>query len=131
MSLKTGWLEKRQSERKEVKWDVTYQSVGAEEAQEIRSQINSAHPPSQAAGAASTVVTHDVSQGGLSILSREAIPSGAHVLLYLHVPEVQPSLVILAGSVHSVPAGELGLFRSGLKILAADDMTLGRLLDAL
>ena len=123
MSLKTGWLEKRQSQRKEVKWDVTYQKVGGAEAQELRLQITSRQTlPPAAVDASSAGILQDLSLEGLAILSKEAIPSGSKVLFFLHVPGRRPSLVILAESVYSGPASpmEPEMYRSGLQILAVD-----------
>jgi hypothetical protein len=134
MSLKTGWIEKRQHERTAGAWQVTYQMVGQQEAEEIRRQP---HFQDLKLAKENTLgfhaITRDISQGGLSIVGEQALKAGAALLLYLHHHLYKPSLVVVAEVVHQEEVSTAGSahFRSGLRILAVDQQSLDRMIQSI
>ena len=134
MTLKTGWIEKRESERKEAAWEVTYQSLGPEEAQDLCRQPrfqNLTEAKEKTLGFHG--LTKDISQDGLCIVGDQNLSKGVNLMVYLHHYQYQSSLVLVAQVAHSSELASGGPFRyrAGLKILAVDEASLDRILQSL
>jgi len=134
MSLQVGWIEKRESERKEAAWEVTYQVIGAEEAAQLcREHLHQEAKAAPEDGAAlSGARTHDLSAKGLAVLAPHKLDPGAKLLLYIHPPRLDHSLVVVAEVVHCVLDASAGAhYRCGMRILAVDQAALDQILKEL
>lgn len=134
MGLQTGWIEKRESERKEAAWEVTYQVISADEA----AQLCKEHLRQEAVAAPGDAIaltgarTHDVSAKGLAVVGPRSLASGTKLLLYIHPPRQDHSLVVVAEVVHCVlDASQPAHYRSGMRILAVDQPALDQILKEL
>jgi len=134
MALRTGWIEKRQHERKEAAWEVTYQVLDPSEAETICRQPNF---QDLTAAREKTLgfhgLTRDISQGGFSIVSDQSLQQGTALMVYLHHYQYRSSLVAVAKVAHTSETVSDGSFqyRSGLKILVVDVESLDRILQSL
>lgn len=134
MSLQTGWIEKRQHDRKKAAWEVTYQVIASDEAmrlcREYRAPTHS-FPPAEKSDP--RAITHDFSVSGLAMIGSQSFHSGTKLLLYIHHPNHRPSLVVVAEVVHSVAESNDSAhsFRSGMKILGVDEDAFHRMLQEL
>lgn len=134
MSLQTGWIEKRESERKKAPWELTYQVIGAEEAAQLcREHLRQeARAAEKDAIALSSARTHDVSAKGLAVVGPRFLEPGTKLLLYIHSPLQTNSLVVVAEVVHCVLDGLASShYRSGMRILAVDQTDLDQILKEL
>ena len=134
MALSTGWIEKRQHERKEAAWEVTYQVLDLSEAETICRQP---HFQDLIVAKEKTLgfhgLTRDISQGGFSIVGDQSLKQGSALMVYLHHYQYRSSLVAVAKVAHTSERAPEGPFqyRSGLKILAVDVDSLDRIIQDL
>lgn len=112
-ALKKGvsdvWVERRRFDRVATSLKVGYQVLGDGQKKEAVS-------PSSGAGEASTL---DISEGGLSIKSENPLIAGEQVRLFLHFPQSNAPVSLLAEVRSARASFKLGktTYKAGLKIL--------------
>jgi hypothetical protein len=119
MGLQTGLLEKRQNERKDATWEVIYQAINKDEAQELRQRFFTREPaPKKEDSDFSPAITSDWSDSGLCIMTGQSLTPGSNLIIYLQRPSSQSSVILVAEVVHNaVVEHPLScVYRTGVRI---------------
>jgi c-di-GMP-binding flagellar brake protein YcgR len=136
MDLKSGWMEKRQSERVDATVKVTYAVIPKEAL--VTAMADSAYRESTAdqlpelskRSATLHAFTRDISVGGMSLVGQESFPADCALQIQLYIPGQPIPLNLLAEVVRAgqESAGATGsTFRAGLKILAINKQDVAKL----
>lgn len=134
--MKSGWMEKRQSERVDATIKVTYFTIQKEEL--VASLADPAYQTSTAdhlpelskRSATLHAITRDISIGGMSLVGQEAFPEECALQIQLYLPGQPIPLNLLAEVVRAVQESNSSTgntFRAGIKILALNKQDVAKL----
>ena len=134
--MKSGWIEKRQSERVDATIKVTYITIPKEELVIAlddpayrTSKVD--HLPDLAKRSATLhAITRDISMSGMSLVGQEVFPEDCALQIQLYLPGQPIPLNLLAEVVRAVQESSSTMgatFRAGLKILALNKQDVAKL----
>lgn len=126
-AVRTGYMEKRQSERVDASVKVTYCLIPKSEL--VSTLANPSYRESTAdqlpelskKSAIVHAVTRDISMGGMSLVGQESFPEDIALEIHLYLPNFPAPITLIAEVIRAgVEAGGSAgtTYRAGLKILA-------------
>ena len=136
-SVKSGWMEKRQSERIDATVKVTYAVIS--KAELVSSLANPAYfestadhlPELSKKSAIVHAVTQDISMGGMSLVGEDSFPPDSALEIHLYLPSYPTPITMIAevirAQTESGSASMGSTFRAGIKILAINRKDVVRL----
>ena len=136
MEMKSGWIEKRQSERVDATIKVTYYTIAKEElvtalADAAYQTSTVDHLPELAKRSATLhAITRDISFGGMSLVGQDQFPEDCALQIQLYLPGQPIPLNLLAEVVRAVQESNSSTgstFRAGIKILAINKQDVAKL----
>lgn len=136
MTLKSGWMEKRQFERIDATIRVSYTVISKEALAQLLSdphyQESTAEHLPELAKKSNTVhaVTRDISVGGMSLVGETSFPPDSALEINIYLPSSPMPLTVIAEVVRAQSENSTSngtIYRAGIKILAINRKDIMRL----
>jgi c-di-GMP-binding flagellar brake protein YcgR len=135
MTVQQGWMEQRKFERISAALRISYRVLDAAEQKGILNQPRYNQTTAEHLPHLSQkfhvyhAITRDISLGGMAISGEQPIPEGAHVEIYLQLPQYNVTLTLLSIVARCTSYFQAGktMYNAGVKLLALNREDVGKM----